>query len=165
MAMATESLGVIRFSARKPAPISKVEKTDGMVIEEIDWKWDDSIKELVPYVKGKIDLQEVTDSYKDQAGVKNILAMVAQGDFSMVRQPTNLGDITDAPNSIHEATHISEAAKTAAAALDSLGLKDADGKPITAEKLSKKEAAEITNIVQSYLDGLTEGAKQDGKHE
>lgn len=160
--MPVDENGVVMFSHRNPPKKFVLDQKDSMIINEIDWKWDDSIKELVPYAKGKIDLQKVTDSYADQAGVKNILAMMAQGDFSMVRPAVNLGDISGAPGSIHEAAAANEAAKAAASALDSLGLKDANGNPITGTKLSEKEAKEIGDIVQSYLNGLTEGAKDNG---
>lgn len=160
--MPVDENGVVLNSHRNPPKKFVLDQKDSMLINEVDWKWDDSIKELVAFVKGKIDLQKVTDSYADQAGVKNILAMMAQGDFSMVRPPVNLGDISGAPESIHEAAAANEVAKAAAAALDSLGLKDADGNPIKAAKLSEKEAKEIGDIVQSYLNGLTEGAKDNG---
>lgn len=160
--MPVDQNGVVMFDHRNPPKKFVLDQKESMLVDEIDWKWDDSIKELVPYVKGKIDLQKVTDSYADQAGVKNILAMMAQGDFSMVRAPVNLGDISGAPESIHEAAAANEAAKAAAACLDSLGLKDADGNPIKATKLSEKEAKEIGDIVRSYLNGLTEGAKDNG---
>ena len=163
--MANDQNGVIRFSARNPGPKCVCKTEDSMLIDEIDWKWDEKIKDLVPYVKGQVDLQEVTDSYKDTAGTKNILAMIARGDYSMVHSPVNLGDTTGFPDNIHDVKKITDAAEQAASGLDGLKLKDADGQIINGVKLSQLEAEEITKIVQSYLDGKTEGAKQDEKHE
>lgn len=160
--MATDALGVVRFSARNPAPAFVYEKPDAMKIPEFDWKWSDELKDLVPYQKGVVDLQEVTDSYKDQCGVKNILRMVAQGDMSMIKPGVNLGDITIYPDNIHDAKAADDAAKQAAAALDGLGLVDKDGNKISGVALSQKETQEIQEIVKAYLAGKEEGVKENG---
>lgn len=161
----TDSNGVVRFSARNPHPVFVQAKDDTMVVNEVDWKWDEKIKDLVPYIKGKVDLQAVTDSYKDQTGVKNILAMIAQGDYSMVREPFNLEDTTIYPDNIHDAKMASDAAKKAAAALDGIKIQDSEGQFVSGVKLSQKDNEEIQKIVSAYLAGKTEGAKDDAKHE
>lgn len=155
---------VTRYSARNPfiPPLDK-DAPSLMVIDVIDWEWDDSIKELKSVVVGKQDLQAVTDSYKDSTGVKNILSMMAQGDFSMVKEPANLGDISGAPDNIHQAYGEAQKAQASADYLKSLKIKDENGQIISIEKLCQEDQAKIKGIVDAYVAGLT--AKEDKPNE
>lgn len=155
---------VIRYSARNPAPSFVQEKEKAMIVPVIDWKWEEKIKEVLPFVAGEQDLQEITNSYKDIGSVKGIMAKVAQGDMSVLRNNPNLGDITEFPTNAHELEHMVADADAKAAALKDLGIVDKDGSVLDGVQLSKLEGDELKSIISAYIEGKQK-ASQEGVKE
>lgn len=154
---------VVRYSARNPGASFVMDKENSMTVPVIDWKWDDKVKEPLPFIAGEQDLQEITNSYKDIGSVKGILAKVAQGDMSVIHNKPNLGDITEFPTNAHELEHMVADAEAKAAALTDLGIVGKDGSVLSGVELSKLEGDELKTIISAYIAGKQQAAQEGVK--
>lgn len=100
-------------------------------------------------VTGKIDTYEITQSHAGECGVKAVMARLALGDMSMLRDPaSNLGDIVGMPDNIHELEKAAASGQAAVQVLSGLGLKDKEGKTLTGEEIAGLEYDALMEVLK-----------------
>lgn len=119
-----------------------------MIIEKKDFSWSEEIRDFVVVDAGKEDRQAYIDSFKDDAGVYNVLKKYAiTGDVSLLNQREGFyGDISGLPvDELNPAARVAEAEKSVDALSKVLGVE------LTSDQLAKMSVDELNALIQKAV--------------
>lgn len=124
-----------------------------MIIEKQDFSWSEEIRDFIVVDVGKEDRQAFIDSFKDDAGVYNILKKYAiTGDVSLLNQREGFyGDISGLPvDELNPAARIAEAEKSVDALSKALGVE------LSSDKLASMSSDELNALIERAVAAKAE---------